>query len=53
MRKERLIITIYEIGGLFFLFGEGESGVERGGGGKPEENFIFFRRHRRSLYLID
>lgn len=38
----------------FFLFGEGESGVEGGGGGgKPEESFIFFRRHRRSLYLID
>lgn len=25
----------------FFLFGEGESGVEGGGGGKPEESFNF------------
>lgn len=32
MRKERLIITIYENGGLIFLFGEGESGFEEGGG---------------------
>lgn len=40
-RKERLIITIYEIGGLFFLFGEGESGVERGGGVNPKRILYF------------
>lgn len=46
MRKERLIITIYENGGLIFLFGEGESGFE-GGGGK-----CVFDNPKRLLYFL-
>lgn len=46
MRKERLIITIYENGGLIFLFGEGESGFE-GGGGK-----CVFTNPKRLLYFL-
>lgn len=47
MRKERLIITIYENGGLIFLFGERESGFEEGGGGK-----CVFDNPKRLLYFL-